>query len=214
MRGVLEKDFRSYRKTVLLTLALVVLYAAFCCLMPGFDLVHSVLFVGWMGAVAAVNEVADDERNGYAFLMTLPVDARSYVLAKLVYVTTVQVHFWILARVTLLVGTLLDGKKPDIPALLSKGLALHFGMVALLMLILTFVIKFGVKSILYLAGGLVMLVCVFCVLVVTKPDANWVDALLRIGRFPHIGIYPTAAAIIATAGLTRLAVHFMRNKEF
>lgn len=222
MRGIFEKDYRCYQKTVLMMFGLAVVFIVLWILIPGVTVSHQVNYIAWMGAIASVNVITDDERNGYAFLMTLPVDARSYVFSKFFFVIAVEVQFWIISRAVLVADAIVEKSAPETAGLLTAGYGFYIAAIVFLMVTLVFVLKFGTKALVYLMvavmvlTSLLMLVAVAALLIPlsTKGWDWYYDILAKIAKMQHIGLYATAAAVAVTALCTWLSIRILKNKEF
>ncbi len=221
MRGIFEKDYRYYRKAILMIFGLAVLFPVIWILIPGVTVSHQVNYIAWMGAIASMNAITDDEKNGYAFLMTLPIDARSYVLSKFLFVIAVEVQFWILSRAVLVADAIVEKNAPEVADLLTAGYGFYIGAVVFLMVTLAFVLKFGTKALVYLMVAIMVLSMFLMLIVVTvmlvplsEAGWDWFDLLMKIAQTPHIGLYATAAAVAVIALCMFLSIRILKNREF
>ena len=119
MRGLIEKDLRLTisRKQTLLIFFIMALVMGMT--MDGTFIVG---YLTMLGAILAVGTISYDEfDNGYAFLMTLPFERKTYVTEKYLFCLCMEAVFWCAGAFIYCLGSLVrnsggnpagDAKKP------------------------------------------------------------------------------------------------------
>ncbi|NLZ47766.1 MAG: ABC-2 transporter permease, partial [Clostridiales bacterium] len=144
MAGLLEKDLRlllSRKQSIVMFLLLAVVL--------GFTQAGTFIlgYLPFLGVILTISTISYDEvDNGYTFLMTLPIDRKTYVKEKFLFCISGAVSSWILAVVLYFLSGSLHGDKlvmiNEIPMVLT-----FLAIVILLMAIMIpFQIKFGAEK--------------------------------------------------------------------
>ena len=109
MRGLLVKDWKICKRVLLPMLAL---YLAFDAVAGIIGTEQSMLrdYSPVMAAVIAASVVGDEIRSGYAFSMTLPFDAKTFVLEKNLFFLLAQAAAWALSKVVMAVILMVSGR--------------------------------------------------------------------------------------------------------
>ncbi|MBO4628032.1 MAG: ABC-2 transporter permease [Lachnospiraceae bacterium] len=111
MKGLLTKDryvcFKHLSSVLLTAVSLFI-----CVLLSDYasviDMVGYLLALGFFFAC-----LSDDDRTGYSYLMSMPVDAKTYVVEKNVYAFVLLAGFWACTKAALGLGVLIFGPTPD-----------------------------------------------------------------------------------------------------
>lgn len=214
MSGLFEKDVRLIlqRKQALIIFFII-------ALVFGFTIEGSFImgYLPFLAVIFAIGTISYDEfENGYAFLMTLPIDGRTYVLEKFVFCFGVGFIGWLLAGVIYLIAQTIHG------TLIMNGIEI-MGLTSFLMI--SFVItsimipiqlKFGLeksRTVMMVLAGMLMVMAF--VLSEMAPDslmkfAQFLDSANQILVF---GIFLIIACIAVVVSFS-ISCSIMRNKEF
>lgn len=108
MKGLLIKDFRVLllqKRFLIVMLAI----TAFMAVSMG-DLNFVVGYLTILSAMLTIGTISyDDYDNGFAFLFTLPVTRKDYVLSKYVLCTLVCTGVWLLSHIVIFAGKISEG---------------------------------------------------------------------------------------------------------
>lgn len=111
MKGLLTKD--RYVCFKHLTAVLLTAVSLFICVLLSeyaavIDMIGYLLALGFFFAC-----LSDDDRTGYSYLMSMPVDAKTYVVEKNVYAFVLLAGFWVCTKAALGLGILIYGPTPN-----------------------------------------------------------------------------------------------------
>ena len=121
MRGLMEKDLRltlARKQTLLIFIVMAMIMGV---TMDGSFLVG---YLTMLGSIIAVGTISYDEfDNGFAFLMTLPFDRKTYVSEKYLFSLLMEAGSWCAGAIIYCIGSLVRGSgvNPlgELPMLLS-----------------------------------------------------------------------------------------------
>ena len=140
MRGLIEKDLRLTisRKQTLLIFFIMVLSVGM-----SMDGTFIVGYMTMLGAIIAVGTISYDEfDNGYAFLMTLPFERKTYVSEKYLFCLCMEAAAWCVGALIYCLGSLVrsGGGNPaaDLPMLASLIPALFLSVSVFIPLVLKY----------------------------------------------------------------------------
>ncbi|MBR6018784.1 MAG: ABC-2 transporter permease [Lachnospiraceae bacterium] len=212
MRGVLEKDYRSCREVALMGYAIAALLTVLIVLIPGIDPSNLIYLFAYFGVLVVMTTISEDVKNGYAYLMTYPIDAGDYVFAKLWFALGVELQYWLLSRVCLVAKALSDKAPLNARELLTNGNFYFISGIALLMLFLLVLLKCGVQGFFYLVGGFALLGVVFGTTFMASQSL--VEGVVKIGSFAYFVEIVGSVAVLLTFLFAHLSVRVLEHKEF
>lgn len=218
MSGMLRKDFyliKEYRKVVLV----MIVFAALFCIRQksggsAFAMGYTTLMMS-MGVTTVITY--DQENKGMVFLLTLPIDRRSYVREKYIFGLLMGGSGWLGGAVMVIAAGALRGQNP-----LSKEiLAMLLGFLAFLLICQSVMIpvqlKFGAEKgryIIILVMVVMMLLGMGGASLIIENNlltSELVSGVLKSGALPAAG----AALILAVYGGSFCAsLHILDKKEF
>lgn len=122
-------------------------------------------FVGYLtflSGIYAISTISYDEMdNGYAFLMTLPIDAKTYVYEKYGFCSVMGIIAWGISTVLLFVNCLRGGTSVGFAQQLTDAVVFIPCMLIFLDVMIPMQLKFGIEksriALAVFAGGIVVL---------------------------------------------------------
>jgi ABC-2 type transport system permease protein len=214
MAGLFEKDIRLFlqrRQALVLFLALAVVL--------GFTQEGTFIlgYLPFLCVTLTISTISYDEMdNGYTFLMTLPIDSKTYVKEKYLFCMSGTLLSWIFASILYIVSNLSRGKTfvPDteIP-LISIFLLI---MILFMAIMIPLQLKFGAEKsrivIFVIFGILAILVFLFVKVVGTGVTSKMTSAIDRVfDSYFMIGML--VLAIVSAIISFLFSCKIMKNKE-
>lgn len=215
MRGLLEKDFRliAQRKQTLL------MYAAIALMMAmTMDSTYIIGYTVSLCVLLAVGTVSYDEfDNGFLFLMTLPVDRKTYVDEKYLFCILLDLAGWCVATLIYCGIALAQGRMAEavaeLPTLASMMIPLTLGISVMLPIQL----KYGAgKSHLALAilfGSAVLVVVGVRRLILSGAASSLGKRLSSLSPEAWV-LALSAVSLLVLFGSYLWSRHIMEEKEF
>ena len=221
MKGLLEKDRRcciQQGPTIIIVIVLLVytfiigepfMLSVQCCIIASIFTLASVLV---------------DDRNGFSFLMTMPVDAKTYILEKNLFTWILLALFWLVSRVLLAISAFVFSEGAySFGEMLSSGYGCFLAAAVATSLFLTLMLKWGPNSLILAVTLIIMLSSVFLLVVILSGGLGMQSAFHQldklIDRMKEVSPAVIAAvSVLVTVALTavfvRLGIRVMNNKEF
>ena len=221
MKGLLEKDRRcciQQGPTIIIVIVLLVytfiigepfMLSVQCCIIASIFTLASVLV---------------DDRNGFSFLMTMPVDAKTYILEKNLFTWILLTLFWLVSRVLLAISAFVFSEGAySFGEMLSSGYGCFLAAAVATSLFLTLMLKCGPNSLILAVTLIIMLPSVFLLVVILSGGLGMQSAFHQldklIDRMNEVSPAVIAAvSVLVTVALTavfvRLGIRVMNNKEF
>lgn len=217
MSGLIEKDLRLLlqRKSTLLIILGISLMMSFT-MDNGFVVGYLVV----LGVVFATGTISYDEYdNGYPFLMTLPIDRKTYVDEKYIFCILSGFVMWVIGCILYFASFLLRGIKIDVPDEMLQLCAFLPVIVLMTAVMIPFPLKYGAEK-----GRIVMvLVCgaMGAVIVFIRKGIEYlpvsVESVLKmIARIPELlGILLIVGVLALLLFISYLCSrHIMDHKVF
>ena len=217
MRGLMEKDLRltlARKQTLLIFIVMAMIMGV---TMDGSFLVG---YLTMLGAIIAVGTISYDEfDNGFAFLMTLPFDRKTYVSEKYLFSLLMEAGSWCAGALIYCIGSLVRGgggnPAGDLPMLLSLIPVLFLSVSVFIPLVL----KYGSEKsrvALYLVFGVMALIALGAKQVMSGREASFAGLEKTLDAMS-----PAVVLLILTAVCGILSfisylcsVRIMEKKEF
>lgn len=217
MTGLIVKDIclLKQRKT---TLILFLGISFFLSL--SMDASFLVTYVSMVGVIMAASTISLDEYdNGYSFLMTLPIDAKTYVLEKYAFCSIALVLSWALA----LVLQVLSNTVQHVPNAMKEMVVLDLIYIPIFLLILCFyipvLIKFGAekgRTTVLILMGIVFVAFTFGLKLLSGMNVDFSNAFLWLRDIPAPVLIASATVLLllVIALSLMISIRAMQKKEF
>lgn len=216
MRGLLEKDLRLtiQKKQTIVVFVVVALILG----ISGSGTFAVVYFTLLAGIMASGTLSYDEFDNGLEFLMTLPIDRKTYVREKFLFSTAASAAAWCISLVLFLVSEIARGGKVEVLEKLPVLFIVLPTMATFATIILPLQLKFGTEKgrvFLYvLFGGLALLFATVKNLFLPSSEG----AMTVINNLQGMPMWSVMIVIIAFCVLVEFisyicSVRIMQNKE-
>lgn len=187
MRGLLMKDFRLMlqRKRFFL----IMLFVA-CCMSLGAEPQSAIAYLVMIFSLFSVSTMSYDEYdNCYTFLLTLPIDRKTYVREKYLLCTLFATLSWILGAVICRVSCLVNPGAVDIVQQIIISLIYVPLGIFMVSITIPFQLKYGMErgrmAIMVTFGAVIALVILFSKTIGQNVSKIWLDLDLT-GMFQGI----------------------------
>lgn len=165
-----------------------------------------------------MNTIAYDEMdNGYQFLLTFPIDRKTYVREKYVLTLGMGVLSWGVAMVIYFVKKMIQGERLDMSMELPVTLSFLPVIVLFILFMLPLQMKFGVEKTRIVVAGTCGAAGA-CILGFTKfigldTTNDWMESLYQMSGWVLLGIV-VAVVVLLIAVSYRISIGIMKRKEF
>ncbi len=214
MAGLIEKDMRLLWCNKLSVIAFVVFAVILEVSVKGAILGY----LPFVMCLLMVNTIAYDEMdNGYQFLLTFPIDRKTYVREKYVLTLGMGVLSWGVAMVIYFVIKMIQGERLDMSMELPVTLSFLPVIALFILFMLPLQMKFGVEKTRIVVAGTCGAAGA-CILGFTKfigPDTinDWMESLNQMSGWVLLGIV-VAVVVLLIAVSYRISIGIMKRKEF
>ena len=214
MAGLIEKDMRLLWCNKLSVIAFVVFAVILEVSVKGAILGY----LPFVMCLPMVNTIAYDEMdNGYQFLLTFPIDRKTYVREKYVLTLGMGVLSWGVAMVIYFVIKMIQGERLDMSMELPVTLSFLPVIALFILFMLPLQMKFGVEKTRIVVAGTCGAAGA-CILGFTKfigPDTinDWMESLNQMSGWVLLGIV-VAVVVLLIAVSYRISIGIMKRKEF
>ena len=217
MSGLLEKDLRLTlnKKQTLLIFAILAVFMGMS--MDGAFLIG---YLTMLAAILAVGTISYDEYdNGFAFLMTLPVDRRTYVREKYLFGLLMAAAAWCIGLTLYVIISFFRHIPTELPGVLPMLLALLPVMYLSVSLMIPLQLKYGAeKSRIAMAAvfGVIAIVAVVGGKLLDGPDNPLARLADTLNRMPPFFVLLVIVIVCALAALVSClcSIRIMEKKEF
>lgn len=217
MRGLLVKDFKllKLQKNFLFVLAAIAIGTSVMNENAAFIIGY---FPFVMSMFTLTTITYDEFDNGNAFLFTLPISRRSYVMEKYVFSLLLGGSSWALSVLLAAAFSLIKGTAPILEIVMEAGMILPILLLVHAVMI-PFQLKFGgEKGRLAIAGAVGALFFVG-VLTVKIAEIAGIDLMRVINALPTAGVgmlsaIADVAAVMILLVSVRMSISIMNKKEF
>lgn len=214
MAGLIEKDMRLLWCNKLSVIVYVVLAVIVEASVKG-----AVLgYLPFVMCLLMMNTIAYDEMDkGYQFLLTFPIDRKTYVREKYVLTLGIGVLSWGVAMVIYFVKKMIQGERLDMSMELPVTLSFLPVIVLFILFMLPLQMKFGVEKTRIVVAGTCGAAGA-CILGFTKfigldTTNDWMESLYQMSGWMLLGIV-VAVVVLLIAVSYRISIGIMKRKEF
>ena len=217
MAGLIEKDIRlmMQRRASLFMLLVIAIFMA-----TSTDGTFIIGYITFLSSIFTISTLAYDEYdNGYLFLMSLPIDAKTYALSKYIFSFGCGIISWIIGVILMFAVNFTKG----IPLDVANNLMEAFAIFPVLALILDFMIpitlKYGSEKgriVLLIVAGAISATAVLVLRLVAHTEVSEPDILTKIDSLPpalFIGIMAVLGILLTVASFLA-SVRIMKNKSY
>ncbi len=221
MRGLLEKDFRLTltRKQTILIFFVMALVMSF-----SMDGSFTIGYLTMLSSIVAIGTLSYDEYdNGYAFLMTLPFDRKTYVLEKYLFSFLMTAGAWCVGAVLYFAGSFVSPGSGKAVGQLVGELPMLLALIPVLYLSAAVMIPIRLKygseksrTVLFIIFGIIA-VLIFGINNLPDGLANPFSQLAQTleGLSPAVILLTLFAVSAVLSGVSCLwSIRIMENKEF
>ena len=215
MRGLIVKDFclMTQKGSALFLYLLMAVIFSFTL-----DNTFIVSYLSMMGGFLAISTLSYDEAdNGYPFLMTLPITAKTYALEKHIFAGMVEGFFWIFAVALQAIHALVQQDTQQFLAELPEYACFLLVFLLLISIFLPIELKFGVEKsriVLLVLAGLIAF-AVFLGPKILSPLTTRLNGL-DLSELPEFALTSGALLLVAAilAVCVACSIHVMEHKEY
>ena len=214
MAGLIEKDMRLLWCNKLSVIVFVVLAVIVEASVKGAILGY----LPFVMCLLMMNTIAYDEMDkGYQFLLTFPIDRKTYVREKYVLTLGIGVLSWGVAMVIYFVKKMIQGERLDMSMELPVTLSFLPVIALFILFMLPLQMKFGVEKTRVVVAGICGAAGA-CILGFTKfigldTTNDWMESLYQMSGWVLLGIV-VAVVVLLIAVSYRISIGIMKRKEF
>lgn len=197
MKALFIQDIR-YMLTQKSFLFLIVFVGIVLSLTQNDNYIFVIGYLGFMGMITGMMSLTmDDQSHGLAFLFSLPIDRRTYVREKYLFVVFMGVIFSIFATALCLLFRMFAEYKAPLDEILATSLGTLFVMLLFVCFMLPLQLKFGAER--ARLASFIAIGLFFAAVIVAGLVVNFADALPFIQAF--LSMSPVALTGIGAAFL-------------
>lgn len=217
MKGLLIKDFKLMKGQKNFFLMIVLIGVWMIMFMEDFSFIIGYMaFIGGMFSLSTISY--DEADNGNAFLFTLPVTRKGYVVEKYEFGLLTGGSFWLLATVIVLIAGITKDLMPVKDMLMTAFLILPV-LFLIISVTLPFQLKFGGEKGRIAIIGVAGLLFVIGIAVVRIGEIFHVDLISAFNILPAVSMAVLIAAAIGISVIIllislRISIAIMNRKEF
>ena len=217
MLGLIEKDLRLTltRKQTLLIFFIMALVMGLS--MDGSFIIG---YLTMLATIIAIGTISYDEfDNGLAFLMTLPVDRKTYVREKYLFSFMMAAAAWCVGALLYCIGNVIRSNAADISGELPMLLALIPVMYLSAAILIPLQLKYGSEKsriVLFIIFGIIMVLIYGVKKVVKRPDNLFAEMAKTLsGMSPMLILLVLTAVCAVICCISCLwSIRIMEKKEF
>lgn len=217
MKGLLVKDFKliKLQKNFFIVIIAIAIGLAVIYDSPTFMLGY-LTFIVSMFTLSTITY--DEFDNGNAFLFTLPISRKSYVVEKYGFSFLVGTGSWLLAVLLTVAFSLIKGTVPILEVVMA-AIMIFSVMLIIYAVMIPFQLKFGGEKGRIAMVGAVGLLFIIGFVVVKIAEIFGIDLLNIINTLPtlNMGILVASTVVIAVIIFVvsmRISISIMNKKEF
>lgn len=217
MKALFIQDIR-YMLTQKSFLFLIVFIGIVLSLTQNDNYIFVIGYLGFMGMITGMMSLTmDDQSHGLAFLFSLPIDRRTYVREKYLFVVFMGIVFSLFATALCLLFRMFAEYKAPLDEILATSLGTLFVMLLFVYFMLPLQLKFGAERARlasFIAIGLFFAAVIVAGLVVNFADAlPFIQAFLSLSPVALIGI-AIAFLIVCLRISYSASLRVMLRREF
>ena len=220
MSGLIEKDLRltlTRKQTLLIFLIMAFFMGA------SIDGAFIVSYLTMLGTIIAIGTITYDEYdNGYAFLMTLPFDRKTYVKEKYLFSLLMATASWIFGMIVYVIFSIIRHDPMFMDNILEL-LVMLTGMIPVVYLCSAFMIPLQLKygsersrTVLFIIYGIIAVIAIGARSLLNDVDNPFAGLDLALNSIPPYVILITLFIICAILTYVSylISVRIMEKKEF
>lgn len=215
MAGLIEKDMRLLWCNKLSVIVFVVFAVILEVSVKGAFILG---YLPFSMCLLMMNTIAYDEMDkGYQFLLTFPIDRKTYVREKYVLTLGMGVLSWGVAMVIYFVIKMIQGERLDMSMELPVTLSFLPVIALFILFMLPLQMKFGMEKTRIVVAGTCGAAGA-CILGFTKFSGldtinDWMELLYQMSGWVLLGIV-VAVVVLLIAVSYRISIGIMKRKEF
>lgn len=217
MAGLLEKDIRLllHLKQALVIFPVIAIFMA-----ATNNGISVMCYLTVMIAILSITTASYDEMdNGYAFIMSMPVDSRMYVREKYLFCNGISLTVWAFSVIFYIVVGLVKGTQNIISDEIIMEMVLIPVFVIMISLMLPIQLKFGLEKSRVAIFGLFGIIAGLVFLVARAVKASGADVDKLINKIMGLSDKMIVAALFVVAAVIviisyKCSVAIMKKKEF
>lgn len=217
MKGLLIKDFKLIMMQK--NFFLVVLAAGVVLTIMSDDASFVLSFITFVGTIFSITTISYDEfDNGYAFLFSLPITRKQYVIEKYVLGIILSLFAWLVGFIIMAIGVIYKGNVLDFDMILSSLIYIAIVLI-ILTIMLPFQLKFGSDR-----GRIAIIVAVVLGVIVVNAvvkitQSMNIDLFAQLTRLSTLGTGILAGIgfiiiLICLLLSSLISIRVMNNKQF
>lgn len=217
MAGLFEKDIRLMFNRKQLIIMMIIVAVVLGYLMEGSFVVGYLTF---LGAIYALGTISYDEfDNGYAFLMTLPIDRRGYVMEKYLFCYSMVGCSYVVSMVVFVIMNLIKNTKMSLVEELLGGWMAAIICFILLSVMIPVRFKFGSEKsniVLAVISGVIVAIVLIGEKILEKANISiypFVERMKNISEGTYL-LLMIIIGMIITVGSFFISKKIMEQKEF
>lgn len=217
MKGLLVKDFHI----IFQNQRYLIIYIL-CCIGMSF-VVDSEFIVGYIAMLMGIISIStisyDEYDNGFPFLMSLPVDSKTYVRAKFLFCLLMEAVGIVFGVTLVCVTSMLKGDSVVFSDILSYMTGVYAATALLICCLIPIQLKYGAEKgrlVMMLFYGIIVIAAILLGKIPTA-DGTLLATIARVLSSVSPALIGTLAAVIAIAFICNLyliSVSIMNKKEF
>ena len=194
MKALFIQDFR-YMLTQKSFLATILLIGTVLALTQDDNYIFVIGYLGFMGMITGMMSVTmDDQNHGLTFLFSLPIDRRTYVREKYLFIVGMGLGFSLLSTVFCLLFRVFADHKAPTEEILATALGVCAVMLLFIAVMLPLTLKYGNER--ARIASLIAIGFFFAAVILAGLVVNYADALPLVNAF--LALPP---ALLATIGV-------------
>ena len=217
MKGLLEKDRRfCIEQGPVIIIAIILLGHSFVIGDP--ILISAECCV--IACIYMLMLLLTDDRNGFSFLMTMPVDAKTYVLEKNLFTWIFLAVLWLVSRILLALSAIIFQRgEYDFVEILTSGYPCFLIAAIITAVFIALMLKYGPNS-LILAFSFIILFTTALLFIAVLNGGFGLQTMFRVfdklaeASPAVIAAISVPATALLTALFIMLGIRVMKNKEF
>lgn len=217
MKALLKKDWylmKDFKKVMILIMVFVI----FVLFTESSNITFILSYMTLLSSMMVVNTLSlDEEKNGNAFLFTLPVSRKEYVTEKYIFGILIGILGWLVAVAGVVGVAVIKHLTIDWKDLATQGIVTFVILFMILAVAIPIQIKFGTEK-----GRIILIVSVMAVFfggvsllkVLQENGIIWTKTITELLKQKWIGIAGIAAVIVIFICSILYSIQAIKKKEY